>query len=1322
MNNKIHLTKIIALTVLIFITLSAKAQYIIDDFNDGDITADPAWLNTSPAFNVSNSSPLEGAYSLRGNTGNVPSYIYLQYGSGTTLNTREYSWGLVYRDNGSANPSTPGVTIDAGENAWRFWIAGNQADPVTAKGYFIAHEGGAIKLMKKDNGSSPATMLSYNISRNQTYTIRVTRSVSNQWKLFVDTGNGTAVTQRGSTINDATYFNSGSNDIYMALQATNQTTGTHPNRFQFDMMGLPAPPQITVNQVFEGVLNGRLTEEQTNLAIMGFSVKATGSVKISQFNIQADNTQLGNIFSSYRLFVSTDSSYATTGDNTQLVTGNGNSGVIQFNPNYTITDKTVYFFCVVNTPTQFGGSPPASITFSLNQNNITMANSEAIVPFSFSTPAYPIVSKVYYWKGANGGSWNTASNWKPSRNNKTDQDELVFNTGTTLNIVGVDNDNNGNGIGRLELNNNTTINLTGTLSNAAKSIKIKGKDGHDLLIEEGSHLNISSGTGVITLEMMTGATAEIYGQLSLGGNASHQFKSSGAGTIRFKDGSVFNGNTGLTASSTPFGTGAAGGVIFEAGSVLNDKTGANYFSASNVVKFETGSTYRLSANVFPQINGKVLADFDVNTGTGAFSQNLSGTSQLTMDNLSMTTAAAGALNFTSTANVNINGNITSNSGTISFNPASPANVNFSGTGEQVISGNGGLTFSTNANIIVANTSVLSLQKNLSFNRYITLNGKIKLNASTLTMGSSVINSGELVAAPGVFVGSGKAKMVINGTNEFGTLHFEQATAADRTLCNLTINRTGINGSVTLGNTLEIHTDVPAMNGSGKVTMTDGTLYSNGNLVLASEATGTATIGSLANGDIIGNVTAQRFIPGGPNKRRWRLLSSPVNVSDSTSFTQIQDNIFVTGIGAGFDEAPVQPSLKTYDERKPGATNDGWVFPSSISDQVGKGEGVCVFVRGSRQLADPFNTNTVPDDVVIDYIGTVNKGDIQPNVYYTAAGSTSVSSRGWNLVGNPYQAYLTWDNIQKTNLENKIYFYNPVTATYDIYDATLGTGTNYATKRIAPGQGFFVRTKNTGASIRFKETSKSDTISNVFYRNAGVENLLSIRVYIDSINYDETIIALNDTAQKAATDEPDASKFFNDYVNIYSKSEEGNNLAINYYPVPASDDTIKLSVFAYDNGLKWIGDHELQFAGMNSFSKYFEVYLLDTYLQTTVDLRTFDRYAFSITSDDASVGNNRFRIIFRNTNTGIKKEEKESFFLVYPNPFSQVLNIALAAELSGKDAEVSIYDATGKMEYHETFYTPSGTIRLSTEQLKPGLHYIRIHSDGRQASFKTVKAE
>src|SRR5690606_36341579 len=86
--------------------------------------------------------------------------------------------------------------------------------------------------------------------------------------------------------------------------------------------------------------------------------------------------------------------------------------------------------------------------------------------------------------------------------------------------------------------------------------------------------------------------------------------------------------------------------------------------------------------------------------------------------------------------------------------------------------------------------------------------------------------------------------------------------------------------------------------------------------------------------IIGNVIAQRYIPGGNGKRKWRLLSSPVNISNSIAYNQLIDDIIITGQGGnlnGFDDSPQNSySVKTYTESVPGSSSNGWTFPTSIN--------------------------------------------------------------------------------------------------------------------------------------------------------------------------------------------------------------------------------------------------------------------------------------------------------------------------------------------------------------------------------------------------------
>lgn len=536
-----------------------------------------------------------------------------------------------------------------------------------------------------------------------------------------------------------------------------------------------------------------------------------------------------------------------------------------------------------------------------------------------------------------------------------------------------------------------------------------------------------------------------------------------------------------------------------------------------------------------------------------------------------------------------------------------------------------------------------------------------------------------------------------------------------TLQHIIVNR---NTSISIGNT-PIHL-------TGVLTLSQGTFFTNNNLVLKSTASGTARIEPISDLALFsGTVTVERFIPGGSGKRKWRLLSFPVNIAGSLSLAQFKDDIFVTGpasTAGGFDASPTNSSsLRVYNESITGTQESSWVNPSTIYTTFPTGTGIEVFVRGSRLLENPYLNWTIPDDVTIDYGGFINQGSYTLALSYT---NSSSSDDGFNLIGNPYPSPINFDTstLTKTNMQNRFWSYNPNNSSYGIYDAELGIGTNGINKYIESGQAFFVKATASNASIRFTENVKCKQAGNFHFRSTGLVNTIpyiKIGISNDSLYNDECIIVLDPQSTVYATDTKDASKLFNDALNIYSLSKEKYNLNIDARPLPQTIDTVPLAVFSYNGADLLIGTHYIKANEISNIPASINLVLWDSYTNLYIDLKKESTYAFSISPDPNSWGKNRFKLLMGDVQLSNSSVE-ESEFIVYPNPTKDKLNIELQSYIKDQQLQFNLYDITGAIVKHEARTMNRDRVEILVTELPNGLYWLEIVSAKRVLKKKILK--
>ena len=360
---------------------------------------------------------------------------------------------------------------------------------------------------------------------------------------------------------------------------------------------------------------------------------------------------------------------------------------------------------------------------------------------------------TYTWQGADNGLWTTSTNWNPTRFVPATTDILQFNDGTTKTITALPAAET---IGRLVMANNTTINLQ---SAAAAVLSISGVAGTDLDIPAGCSLNLNA-ANAITIAIATAATGSISGNMTFSSTVAtaHRLTAVDAGSVTFNSGSVFTAGTFF--SGNPFGTTSLGSVIFASGSTFIQQAGSNPFGAAqptSVVVFQTGSLYKVIANLTPSFSGRTYANFEMDA-TGIILTPTGG-SPVSVDNLTITN---GSFNFNMTGPTSglhqIRGNITVATGaTLNFAPASAGTVTLNGAAVQSISGAGTITTGANSTIEIANS--LGVNQNI----LVTVNGTLKLTSGLLTLGTSNLVLGTAAAITGTPAAT--AMIVATGTGQ-----------------------------------------------------------------------------------------------------------------------------------------------------------------------------------------------------------------------------------------------------------------------------------------------------------------------------------------------------------------------------------------------------------------------------------------------------------------------------------------------------------------------------------------------------------------------------
>ena len=406
----------------------------------------------------------------------------------------------------------------------------------------------------------------------------------------------------------------------------------------------------------------------------------------------------------------------------------------------------------------------------------------------------------------------------------------------------------------------------------------------------------------------------------------------------------------------------------------------------------------------------------------------------------------------------------------------------------------------------------------------------------------------------------------------------------------------------------------------------------------------AAIGILpAGAQITGNVRIQRYMSlEGPNDRRiYRYIASPLQ---NAAVVDIQGEIPVTGTftGASVCQGCVTRSQSMYgytetvitDTNGSGANDisDGYVdFPQTDNKEILlPGKGYTFFVRGDIIPSGLWDVNGI--------VTQGNSAPVELPVTFTSSGVTG--NDGWNLVGNPYASTIDWNAATgwtRSDMDAGIYIADNggTTARYATWNGV--TGTNGGSRYIAIGQAFWVKASGTGTPVlNAAENIKAPGIQTTFFREEAPENMLRIAMVKDAVT-DEAVIHFRPDATDDFDPQADTWKMMNGSFNL-SMLANTNKLAINSLPGFTCTTAVNLMIEGATSG-----GYQLDFSSMDSFTKPTTITLVDRFTNDTTDISLFNTYAFTVTTDSASQGSERFTVYFKTPLDSVSIEQDGTTF-------------------------------------------------------------------------------
>ncbi|MCZ2223175.1 MAG: fibronectin type III domain-containing protein, partial [Chitinophagales bacterium] len=584
--------------------------------------------------------------------------------------------------------------------------------------------------------------------------------------------------------------------------------------------------------------------------------------------------------------------------------------------------------------------------------------------------------------------------------------------------------------------------------------------------------------------------------------------------------------------------------------------------------------------------------------------------------------------------------------------------------------------------------------------------------------------------------------VTTGTLNASTIYLNGTTAMALTAANAIINTNNI-----------IHNTDGNINvtGSGYLNVNESFAFGNvnnrtfttgGRLVLKSTATGTARIADITNGGantgnlISGNVAQERFIPA-KAVRKWIFLSSPVAQSIASSW---QHQIHITGAGTGGNVCPNiginsngfdatgsnAPNVYTYNAAN--IAGSRWTTLANTSEQVGRGVGFRVNVRGDRSLGcsllDGTPAGLVPSAVTLKATGGLSNA--QKNIGSFSITYPNVGINNYVFIGNPYPSAISFSALQTANntIINNIYaIYIPTNAAgiYTYWDGntntfTGGTGYDNTTGNlIANGQAVFVKSAVAGdVTLSFAENQKITETNVGYFRTARVFNEM-IKVSLSQNNkpIDEAVIRFASDADISNTEVGNLDIASMNSGTYISSLKANKGMVVQTRDVKTlNNDEVWLNI-----GATTSGTYQLNFSEFENFVGT-DILLTDHFTNTTQSIKQNDTYEFSVDKDNAATkGQNRFSITF---NRKITPVYVSNTIKMYPNPASKQVTLELPQTADNNIVyNIKITDLAGRIIMQQKIN--AGTHQLTIDKLTTGTYFVElIDSKGNRRTEKLVK--
>lgn len=426
-----------------------------------------------------------------------------------------------------------------------------------------------------------------------------------------------------------------------------------------------------------------------------------------------------------------------------------------------------------------------------------------------------------------------------------------------------------------------------------------------------------------------------------------------------------------------------------------------------------------------------------------------------------------------------------------------------------------------------------------------------------------------------------------------------------------------------------------------------------------------------------NTIYNRFVTG--DNSTWHLISSPLTNVDIDNFASNEP------LAVGQNNA--NRGLSWYNN-----INENWEYyqdgaVDSGNFVVGKGYGINTSVDTSLEFSGVIKADNLEDYPINE------------------------NANGWNIVGNPYTAYLRTNadtdgnaNFLTENADEldpafaNLYLWNPSTNSYE------PVGNDSERAFIAPGQSFFVKAKNGGGLIKINKTMLNAQSNNTFLKQ---ETSKKIEINLNSENNtSKSTIVFKKDMTNGLDVTYDAAVFDGTTNNhyVYSRILDGSfqlPFAIQFLP------ELNDNEYIIPLGLK-SNDENLNLTFNSNISESVDIILEDKKFNLYTNINTNNGYEFQFNKD---VDENRFFLHVQNKALNLDNNVKDKIS-IYKNSESSLL---IKGAINGI---LNIYTITGKKAIESKIIKESKQ-QIQLPRLKSGVYICEIKTNATKVVQKFI---